>query len=233
MGLPIEQSYFGALPTTVEINGQEFWVNVHLAEVDGRFVCVGIDLRSFWEADPEQLAKTGQPSAPTGNVMIDTAIRGLQTPPEAREPKRVVLPMNDQFVEITSPVVRGLRTSEVIEAAQAPLRDVLGRLAEGLASRPDFEAMPAHVGRLFGPPPAARRGPRPQLDDATLRDVVAGTYHLTAKRPVQAVRAALEESGALRPPVTIDQARKAVATARARGFIAPAKRSAKQTGSQS
>jgi hypothetical protein len=231
---PPTDSYFGQVPTEVEIDGKVFWVNVHLAEVDGRFICVGLDLRSFYEQDLSTLGRASQPSE-TGDRLIDATIRALEAPPTPDKPKPVMVPTNDRFVEVTSPIVRGLRTSEVIEAAQAPIRDLLLRVTRRMATAPELALSPEQADKtrevteqFWAAPERPRRGPRPQLDDAVLQDVVAATYRVTAKRPVQAVRVALEESRALRPPVTIDQARKAVAAARARGFLPPAKRSTGQ-----
>ena len=226
--------YLGPAATEVEIDGKVFWVHVHLADVDGRLVCVGIDLRSFYEVDPELSARVDALHNPTGDRFTDSLITQLESSPETRPAKPLVRPTNDTFVEITSPIVRGLRTSEVIETAVAPMRDLLRRLAKSLQSEPGFEAVGSIVeSRLEdGPPPGKRRGPQPLLDDAALRDVVAAAYRVATKRPVQAVRQALEESNALRPPVTIDQARKAVAAARARGFIPPAKRPQAHKGDQ-
>jgi hypothetical protein len=186
--------YCGSADTTVVINGSTFWVGVHMALVDGRFRCVGIDVRSFVED------------------LGDSPRRGV---------KRLT---NDGWVAITSPVIRSLRVAEVIERAQRPMRDLLLETVDALTEahgRPADEPPGQLVDHVLGRD-KPRRGPRPQLDDEALRDVVAAAYRLALNRPVQAVRLALEESGALRRPVTIDQARKAVATARAKGFIPPA-----------
>lgn len=80
--------------------------------------------------------------------------------------------------------------------------------------------------------PEAAGLPVSPIGQDALQRVVAATYRTTPKRPVQAVRAALEESGLLGARVTIDPARKAVAAARARGFIPPAKQG-RQLGGES
>lgn len=195
-----EEDYFACLPTMVEIAGATFRVGVHLAMVRERLTCVGLDVRSFEEA----------PSEGGG---------------------RARRPLNRDWVEVTSPVMRALRTSEVIEAAQAPLRGHITRTLDALSNLPPLpRPLPKttateFLGRaLEGLKPGRKRGPQPLLSDDTLRDVVAATYRIGGRRPVVAVRAALEASGALKPPVTIDQARKAVAAARAKDFIPPAER---------
>lgn len=140
-------------------------------------------------------------------------------------------PTNDTWVEVNSPVMRALRTSEVIDAAQEPFRELVTRFTATFGPPTEGTSL-ANFAESLSPAPRAKRGPRPQLDDEALRDVVAATYRVSVRRPVQAVREALETSGLLRPPVTIDQARKAVAAARARGFIPPAERGSKRQEDQ-
>jgi hypothetical protein len=194
---PYEDQYFACLPTTVEIGGAKFRVGVHLAMVRERLTCVGLDVRSFEELPSTSGARTRRP-------------------------------LNPEWVEVTSPVMRALRTSEVIEAAKVPLRGHIDRTLDGISKLsgpfPKMTATQLIRGALEGPEPKRKRGPRPLLSDGTLREVVAATYRIGGRRPVVAVREALETSGALKPPVTIDQARKAVAAARAKGFIPPADR---------
>lgn len=199
-------------PTTVEIGGSKFWVGVHMAHIQGRFCCVGLDVRSFRE---ERQA-------------------GEQTDGGGQSPRQVL--MNDDWAEITSPVMRALRTSEVIEAAQEPLRQAVLKISESFVRKwgpsPSGRTPEEVASGRYDPQPVRRRGPRPLLSDQVLREVVAPTYLLSAHKPVQAVRVALEESEVLGSRVTIDQARKAVAAARARGFIPPARRTARQQRGQ-
>lgn len=221
-----QDRYYGAVPTEVVIEGKVFWVNVHLAQVDGRFVCVGLDLRSFYEPTPGVAEIAGEaPSAQRTQAVI----RHLRAQRSDGEAPTVVVPTNDTFVEITSPIVRALRTSEVIETAQAPIRELLRQVADTFVREMGLQGA-ADV--ILGPwqREVPKRGPRPLLDEQALRDVVAATYRVSPKRPVQAVREALESSGLLGSRVTIDQARKAVMAARARGFIPPAKRPARTEG---
>lgn len=187
------------IPVRAVSAGQPLTVYVHPAEVGGHVVCVGLDLRA------------------------------------------------DDDGAITTATVRGLRTAEVIESALAQGRDILKVLVEGMPDEqevtPDLlvEAF-RHVGVMeyAGEPslpayrpaqdagveayfaPRRRRGPTPLLDDDALRRIVAPAYRTGGSRPVQAVRAALLDSGVLGDRVSREQAGKAVASARARGFIPPA-----------
>src|SRR3954451_18809173 len=80
--------YLMAVPTQVSIGGHKFAVEVHFAFVRGRFTCVGIDLRSFFILDEGS---------------------------EKAQRKSQTLLTNEDWVEITSPVVRGLQISAVIQ----------------------------------------------------------------------------------------------------------------------
>lgn len=126
---------------------------------------------------------------------------------------------NGDWLEITSPVLRGLPLTETIEQALVRYREMLNQLN---AQADDVRTTQAQATEGPNVQPQ-RRGPRPQLDDDTLRRVVAATYRVGGRRPVRAVQEALEASGALPGPVSTDQARRAVVRARARGFIPPAK----------
>jgi hypothetical protein len=125
---------------------------------------------------------------------------------------------NGNWQEITSPVLRGLPLTETVEQALAGYRAIVKQLN---ASSGNVVTPPSEGGGVTDGP--RRRGPRPQLDDETLRSVVAAAYRVGGRRPVRAVQRALEASGALPSPVTSDQARRSVVRARARGFIPPAK----------
>jgi hypothetical protein len=126
---------------------------------------------------------------------------------------------NGGWLEITSPVLRGLPLSEVIDQALVGYRGMLGQLNASTESVTTTRG----EGTSTATTKPRRRGPRPQLDDETLQRVVAAAYRVGGRRPVQAVKEALEATGALLGPVTIDQARRAVVRARARGFIPPSK----------
>lgn len=204
--------YLGGWPMIVEVGGRSLSVTVHLAVVRGRMTCVGIDVRSF------------SPKI------------GVRAPSELVD----VEPMDGDWVEITSPLFRSVRTAEVIEAAVKQWQSGIGEFVERAAvsalaiGHPELaEKLMDGIGRLVGeePPVPPRRGPKPLLDETILRDVVAPTYLMAAKKPVQAVRLALAEAvPAYKGNVSPDVARKAVATARARGFIPPVRRPEQMEG---
>jgi hypothetical protein len=189
--------YLMAVPTQVSIGGHDFAVEVHIAFVRGRFACVGIDLRSF----------------------------SIEEGSEEAQKKSQILLVNEDWVEITSPVIRGLQTSAVIQKALREWQDTANlKLETAGRSMPPLEWVKYTVigsGALNRPENPQRRGPHPQLDDDVLASVVAPAYGVGGHAPTQAVREALQTSGVLKPPVTIDQARKAVAAARKKGFIPP------------
>jgi len=186
--------YWFPVPLQVSIGGRDFAADVHLALLQGRLACVGIDLRSFLEVTD-------------ANGQVDRIL------------------MNDDWVEITSPVVRGLKTSAVVDQALRRLKDtanVLKAIAgDSLSPLEQLKYTVVGSGALVRPDTPRRRGPRPQLDDDVLASVVVPAYRVGGHAPTRAVREALESSGVLKAPVTIDQARKAVAAARKKGLIPP------------
>ncbi len=140
---------------------------------------------------------------------------------EAPEDRGQVLPVQGRWTEITSLLVRGVHAAAVIEKASAGMRSgILAAIAEEV--RPQIDA-------FLDRPAPRRRGPKAQLDDVALRDVVAPAYRAGGRKPVQAVRNALATSEQTRPifrgVVSKDQASKAVVAARRRGFLPPADRS--------
>jgi len=174
--------YRGRLGTTAESHGKTFYVTVHWGTVEGQVVCVGLDLRSFRSKNSEACD------------LFDAK------------------PITGGWTEITSPVVRGFRTAEIIEFARVATRDLAAWAAP---DRPE-------IARSYAAEARNRRGPTPQLDDDAIERIVAPAYRGGGRKPVQAVRQALEASGLLRSPVTIDQARKAVMRARKQGALPPA-----------
>ncbi len=126
---------------------------------------------------------------------------------------------NGDWVEIGSPVLRGLPLTDVLERALGTYRTYLDTVRSGMD---EFEDEVGSSDRASST--RKRRGPRPQLDEGALERLVAPAYLMGGRRPVQAVRDELERSGALQPPVTLDQARKAVARARDLGLIPPARK---------
>jgi hypothetical protein len=195
-GVATPSTYRGVFPVVRQIRGTRFYVGVHLAQVNDRLTCVGLDVRAL----------------NLGDSML-------------------TLPFdlgNSTWEEVSTPVLRGLPLRDVLDDALEQYRE----LVEGANSR-------AH--ELFGERDVSpqssggsrRRGRPPQLSDEALERVVAAAYRMGGHRPVQAVQEALEGTGALPSPVTIDQARKAVLRARARGFIPPARTSDTQPDEQS
>lgn len=153
-------------------------------------------------------------------------VRSFEAPPAIEDNRDDFRPLGDEWVEINSPVVRAVRVAEVIEQAFDRSRGLFRQALDGLTIADDV------ITDVFEPTPSKRRGPKPALSDDVLRTVVAPAYLMAVKKPVVAVRAALDRSGLLPGAgpdgrVTPDQARKAVVTARARGFIPPAKRPGK------
>src|SRR4051794_13568639 len=133
--------YLMAVPTQVSIGGHDFAVEVHFAFVRGRFACVGLDLRSFIEEGSE----------------------AAQTKPQ-------MLPMNEDWVEITSPVVRGLQTSAVIQKALRKLQDTANlELTTAGGPRPPpggGQENPVGRGGPHPPPKPPPRGPPPPPPEA-------------------------------------------------------------------
>jgi hypothetical protein len=197
-------NYLGGWPTTVEVNGRQLEVTAHFAIVGGRMTCVGLDVRSFW--------------SPIGF-----------RPPEDKEQ---IFPVGLEWTEITSPLLRGVRTAEVIESAYETSGSAIRSVLDSVVGSLKEAGVPDGVADQMGPQldalitkdiPGRRRGRKPLLDDDVLRDVVAKTYQEAPRKPVQAVREALAAAvPAYKGAVSPDVARKAVATARARGFIPPA-----------
>lgn len=185
-----------AVDVDVEVNGHQLKATVHFALVEARLTCVGFDVRSF-----------------------------------TRGPEGVIGPVGGAWTEITSPLLRGIRSAAVIAEAAVSERGRIHELYEQLQREyPDLLA-PEFVREgiepvIYGEDEKPRRGPKPLLDDAALRDVVAPAYLMAARKPVQAVREALAAAiPAYKGEVSSDIGRKAVSAARARGFIPPAKRS--------
>jgi hypothetical protein len=180
-------TYRGFVPLPIEISDRRFYVGVHLALVDERLICVGVDLRAV----------------NFGGLAGQAMDLG-----------------NGDWAEITTSILRGLPLGEVVERALAEHRLVI----EGTPESTQAPRVTAAGSSAPAARPAAR-GPRPLLDDVALSDIVGRAYRLGGRRPVQAVQEALERADVLPGPVTIDQARRAVVRARARGFLQPAKAS--------
>lgn len=208
--------YIGGYPTTIEANGQPLDVTVHFARVGGRMTCVGLDIRSFRSFG--------------------------SNPPEGMSR---LLPVRMNLTEITSPLLRAVPTATVIEKASADFRSgILGALDRQVGDLNGMGVLGAlagagrpQVNAILDGPSARRRGPKPQLDDTALRDVVARAYLDAPSKRVQAVQEALRTSeltkGIFMGHESREQASKAVVAARCRHFIPPAKRGGKQGEEQS
>lgn len=197
--------YLGGYLTTTQVDGQPLEVTVHFARVRGRMTCVGLDVRSF------TFAAGAEPPA----VMS------------------TILPVGMNLTKITSSVLRGVKTAEVVDAAAAKLSSGILDAIDARTEELLQAGAPVAVAEEVRPRvdailerPVRRRGPIPQLNDTVLRDVVAQTYLNAARTPAQAVREALKTSDLTKDifkgHVSDDQARKAVAAARRRHFIPPA-----------
>lgn len=173
-----------------ELLGAPFFVRVHYGWLKGRSVCVGLDVRAFTQEEP-----------PAKNIK-----------------------MKDGWDELNSPRLRALPIGTLVE----DLRSGPGGLIDFITAveqNPEYAEHPENIPALTqlkadlqattGRP---RRGRVPALSDEDLRTVVAPAYLMGGKRPVQSVRAALQEHGlegaGPAGEVTIDQARKAVTRAR-------------------
>ncbi|MGY1726156.1 hypothetical protein ACI79J_04230 [Geodermatophilus sp. SYSU D01062] len=177
-------TYRGVFPVVRQVRDARVYIGVHLAQVNDRLTCVGLDIRSLNLGD-SMLTIPFDLGNSTWEEVGTTVLRGL--------PLRDVL---DDALE---------QYRELVEGANTRARELIG---DGHSS-----AQASAESR--------RRGRPPQLGDEVLEQVVAAAYRLGGHRPVQAVQEALEGAGALPSPVSIDQARKAVFRARARGFIPP------------
>jgi hypothetical protein len=177
--------YLGRIGETYLLADRPFSVTTHWASVNGKAVCVGIDVRSF------------------------TSKRG-----DGSDAK----PVDGTWSEVTSPVVRALPVATAVEQGR---RDMLG-LSWYLEWSEDItaaqrQAAEAVTAAAAAKPQRGKPGPKPRVTDDILREVVAPAYRGGGRRAAQRVREALEQHrGEL---VTIDQASKAVAKARRRGFL--------------
>jgi hypothetical protein len=123
---------------------------------------------------------------------------------------------NGDWTEITTAVLRGLHLGEAVERALEQHRGLAGAEAHS-SDDPDSSG-----GRkAAGPTRRPSRGPRPLLDDAMLTNIVVPAYQTGGRRPVQSVLEAMNRAGVANGAVTPHQASRAVARARARGFIPP------------
>ncbi len=137
--------------------------------------------------------------------------------------------------ELNSPRLRALAIATLVE----DMRKLFLDMSQAAQDRPDLWGLKDESSRSAfkraskalkaGSP--VRSGRPPMLSDDELRDVVAPAYREGGRKPVQAVREALERHqmpGAGRQgEVTIDQASKNVQRARQLGFIPKAAKKGK------
>lgn len=206
-----DDRYIGSWPVQAEILGTHLWIHVHLARVRHRFVCVGLDVRTFYDDN--------------NRPFYDDAHPRQDRRREPRPPENMT-PIDGKWVEVSSGLIRALRTSEVIGSVQDLQRMLLRQmLADAVeAGHVDPGAVTEEE---FVPEASNRRGRKRVLSDETLREVVAPAYLTGGRKPVVAVQEALVGAGEYGGIVTIDHARKAVSAARRRGFIPPAQQGGK------
>lgn len=194
---PNDDTYLVFSDETAPVGDEHFRVRVHWARIGGRARVVGIDLRSFDAVGESRSLE-----------------RRLRHSAES-------LPQNDGLLEVNTTVLRGLRLAEVVESSRSTILDSL-TTAPPAPSRQQAAARRKASEQLA---PKRQRGPTPRLNDDDLRTIVAPAYGSGGAKPVEVVREALLRSGRLGPLVTKEQARKAVAKAREKGFIPPHERS--------
>jgi hypothetical protein len=193
MSEPTSQDQYLAFTTQpVTIGGETFYARVHWARVGGQVQVVGMDLRTFFS----EAENTAAAEALEGDVRHD-----------------------DPWPRLTTTVLRGLRFAEVAEES----RQTLLRSLNAAPAPPEAERASRGRTRKAVERPAneSRRGPAPLLTTDDLRLVVAPAYLNGGIRPVEDVQQALKGVRSMGRHVTKEQARKAVAKARALGFIPP------------
>jgi len=123
---------------------------------------------------------------------------------------------NGDWAEVTTSIVRGLPLGRCVDQAIDEHR------SRSQASTHPVEPLETTTAEASSAAERSRRrGPRPLLEEGVLAQIVGPAYRLGGRRPVQAVREALDRAGVLATPTTMDQARRAVVRARARGYIEP------------
>lgn len=188
--------YVGSIAQPVHLGGQRFSVRVHWAQINGKAVPVGLDLRSF-TSKAENLLNLAEDARPV---------------PGGWQP-------------ITSPVVRALRVADQVEQSRLDLlamRDLVSRLDPPRLPAFDEVAKPLHASAA---PPKKRPGPKPLLTDEQLRDVVAVAYNrggANCRRAVRSALSALPVYKGAEPKDLTGAAVAAIRRARAVGLIAPA-----------
>lgn len=138
------------------------------------------------------------------------------TPKAGRDPENLVAAERDEYDHIDSALWRSIPIGFLIEETTQRIQGQVEQLARDIGGEHLENAAAAKM-------PATTRGRRSPLTDELLTEV-AVTYRSAGRRPVVAVRALLDaredfEGSGPAGEVTIDQARKAVARARALGVL--------------
>jgi hypothetical protein len=150
------------------------------------------------------------------------------------EATRNIKPL-EGWAELNSPRLRALAIATLVDDMRKSFLD----MSQAAQDRPDLwglqdessQAAFRRASKAVKAAPPVRSGRPPMLSEDELRDVVAPAYLAGGRKPVQAVRDALERHqmpGAGRQgEVTIDQASKNVQRARQLGFIPKAAKKGK------
>lgn len=187
--------YIGSAGALVTLDGSAFRATVHVAQVEGKACCVGIDLRSV-------------------EVHLDRDEQGnLQR--QWAEP----LPGQEGWPEVNTRVWRALQVGEVVKKA---LQGIGGMT---LVLQPDTSALLAATQAYRARQERPGSGRPARYQDPELLAAVARAHgsHGRGDR-LDAVRVAMEDHPAFRRGATLDQAKKAVRAARDAGLIAPTAR---------
>lgn len=179
-------------------------VLIHVGVHQGRLACIGADLRSF----------AGQSTV--------------------KEAEYQYLLGHDEYASIGIHIWRSIPIGKLVEEALEKARKSHRAMGAGAWDQiPGWDTIwnPHHaaVGKIEGP--VETRGRKTIFTDQLLAEVVNPAYLGGGRKPVQAVRVALQRAGlpgsGLDGEVTPDQARKAVARARKAGVIPPAQKRGK------
>ncbi len=192
--LPAASSYpYAFLEDDYEGTGR-YQAVVHFARFDDQIICVGLDIRGFYEGLPFRLE---------GGELVDSPPRIAVDPHTG--------PLDSQRLRLFS-------LGGFIDAARKEISD---SLVSGLAmDKVGDKSSGPNAQRLRQWSDKPRRPGRPaSLTDEQLLELVVRTFLDAPRRRQEAVRLALQEAGALpgnglHGEVTTEQAKKAIALAR-------------------
>lgn len=199
-----EEGYIGMVGEDVVLVGHLFNVRIHLANFDGTARCVGVDLRAFKSAAESTTDLTD--AQPFTDALLP--IHG---------------DVSTGWAEIDTKVYRALRLAEIVESARRWSRDLAfwvrsgGQPGRAVAyfvenpphTHPEATALERALGDRDGP----KRGAPTRYTADVLSRVVEPAWVSGHPGRVEAVRQALEAHFGER--TTLDQAKKAIAKARA------------------